>query len=84
MNKVTVRSVLLAAAMMLCLLAQHPQRADAAACPATYCGTLLAKCAQRPCSLVSTTFLGNCTFEGQTSFREVVVRCTCTQGVCYE
>jgi hypothetical protein len=83
MNKVTLRFVILAAAMTLCLLAQHPQYASAAACPFSSCSTLLANCHQAPCHLLSFTRLGTCT-KGGVNRPEYLVRCTCGGGMCYE
>jgi hypothetical protein len=77
MNKITVRFVILVAATMLCLLAQHPRQADAAACPTLSCATFENECAQRHCAVVSSILLRTCTVGG-----EYLVRCTCMSSIC--
>jgi hypothetical protein len=82
MNKVRVRLVILAAAMMLCLLAQHPQQADAAVCPSLSCTAFEAGCTQRHCTVLSSTLIGTCS-QGASIHGEYLVRCSCEESICY-
>lgn len=82
MNKIKVRFVILAAAMMLCLLAQHPRQADAAVCPSVSCTAFESACMQRHCTVLSSTLLSTCT-QGATIHGEYLVRCSCEESVCY-
>jgi hypothetical protein len=84
MSKATLRFVSLAAAVTLCILAQHPKDARAATCPSLPpCSTLLAQCRPPNCSLLIETVEGTCT-EGGVVHKEYLIRCECTSGTCLE
>lgn len=80
MRKTTLRFIVLVAALTICILAQHPRSASAAACTLPACNTVIAECNRPPtCSLVSETEVGTCTEDGGTHFK-MLITCTCLRG----
>jgi hypothetical protein len=74
---------ILSAAMALCLLAQSPRYASAAACPPLTCGTVVSGSCSVSCLFESMHQVGTCTAAGSTH-NLYVVKCQCLQTECYE
>jgi hypothetical protein len=80
MSKTTLRFAGLVAALTLCILAQLPSSASAAACTLPACNTVLEECNRPPsCSIVSETVVGTCTEDGGQHFK-MLITCTCLRG----
>jgi hypothetical protein len=79
----TLRFVVLCLTLTLCVLAQHPRAADAAACPPVSCGTIISECIAIGCGIGSITADGSCTL-GAVDHGLFIVRCSCPGGsLCY-
>lgn len=79
----TFRFVVLAVAMTLCILAQRPRLASAAACPPSTCQTLASDCsAGLGCSILGLVPEGTCT-EGGGTHNAFLFRCSCFTTACY-
>lgn len=83
MKPTSLRFVILAATLMLCIVAQRPRPASAAACPPSSCAVVFADCAEPPCLFAGDTQVGTCT-EGGAMHKLLVVLCTCFTTECYE
>jgi hypothetical protein len=77
-----IRFAALAIALTVCVLAQNPPQAHAAACPSS-CSVVLPNCMDSGCLFENLIQVGTCTEDGA-NHKLYVVHCECFSTECYE